>query len=494
MTKKIADMSNYGILMILIGAMILFPLIVLPWYPTECGYAWSFLVPGGFSILLGLLVCKFGKRESSYHGNWRMDVGRSSFIVLFAWGWGVLLGAMPLYLGQHLTLVQSLFEAVSGWTTTGLSVMNVAETPQIYLFHRSFMQYCGGLGFIMMMIMFISNKHAMNLYSAEGHPDRIMPNIKKTAQAIFYIYNICLVLGAGAYRIAGMNWFDGFCHSMCSLSTGGFSTKLNSIGEYNSFSIEFITIVLMLIGTTNFAALILLAKGKVKSFFKVSEVRFMFLVLLVFIPVTAVSLSNGLHISFLKGLRKSAFDVISALSTTGYSTMSYASWPPFAIGVLILMMIIGGGIGSTAGGMKLSRVYILLRTAKKNFMKKIRASRYVEREFYVKAAGKVPLDQETEEEASTYLISYLLIYIVGSLLITVTANCSLTEAMFDFASSLGTVGLSIGITNPMTNAPTLIIEMIGMLMGRLEIFIIFVGIVFGFNAVRKNVHKHMKRA
>ncbi len=494
MTKKLADKSNYGILMVLIGAMILFPLVVLPWYPTESHFAWTFLVPGGLSVILGLLVCKFGKRESSYQSNWRLDIGRSSFVVLFAWGWGVLLGALPLYLGQHLTFVQSIFEAVSGWTTTGLSVMNVAETPQIYLFHRSFMQYCGGLGFIMMMIMFISNKHAMNLYSAEGHPDRILPNIKKTAQAIFYIYNICLVVGAAAYRMAGMTWFDGFCHSMCSLSTGGFSTKLNSIGKYNSLAIEVITIVLMLIGTTNFAALLLLAKGKIKSFFKVSEVRFMFLVLLIFIPITAVSLADGLNISFLEGLRKSSFDVISALSTTGYSTMSYADWPQFAIGVLILMMLIGGGIGSTAGGIKLSRVYIALRTAKQNFMKRIRASRSVDTEFYVKANGKTSLDKDTEEEATSYIICYLAIYIVGCLLMTVTAGCTLTEAMFDFSSALGTVGLSIGITNPMTNAPTLIIEIIGMMMGRLEIFIILIGFIFGFNTLRKSIHKLFKKA
>ena len=156
------------------------------------------------------------------------------------------------------------------------------------------MQYCGGLGFIMMMIIFISNKQSMNLYSAEGHPDKIMPNIKKTVQAIFIIYNICLVLGSIAYRIAGMTWFDSICHCMCSLSTGGFSTKLMSIGEYNSLSIEIITIVLMLIGTTNFAALLLLARGKVRSFFRVSEVKFMFILLAVFIPPTAVSLAHGL--------------------------------------------------------------------------------------------------------------------------------------------------------------------------------------------------------
>lgn len=473
-----------GKLMILIGAFILAPLAVLPWYPQETNYWMDFALPGGGSVLLGVLLCLIRKTDSDSVVSWKASMGRTSLTVLFAWGWGVLMGALPFVFSGQLTMVQGLFEAVSGWTTTGLSAMDVSITPQIFLFHRSFMQYCGGLGFIMVMILFISGKHAMSLYSAEGHPDKIMPNIKKTAQAIFVLYNIFLVIGTVAYRMAGMTWFDGICHAMCSLSTGGFSTKLNSIGEYNSLSIEIITIVLMLIGTTNFAALLLLAKGKVKNFFRVSEVRFMFVLLLVVIPPTALSLAHGLQISFAEGMRKSAFDIVSALSTTGYSTMSYASWPHFAIGMLILMMLVGGGIGSTAGGIKLSRVYLMLRLAGRNVRKHLMPNRMVEAPSYYKASGKEPIDQELAEDTTGFIICYMIIYIIGSLAITVTADCSLMEAMFDFASSLGTVGLSIGITNPMTNAPTLIIEMIGMLMGRLEIFIVLVGITFGFGVIK----------
>lgn len=325
----------------------------------------------------------------------------------------------------------------------------------------------------------------MNLYSAEGHPDKIMPNIKRTSRAIFVIYNICLVLGSIAYRIAGMTWFDSICHCMCSLSTGGFSTKLMSIGEYNSVAIELITILLMLIGTTNFAALLLLAKGKIRSFFRVSEVKFMFILLFIFIPPTALSLMQGLDISFWEGLRKSSFDVVSALSTTGYSTMSYAEWPHFAIGVLILMMVIGGGIGSTAGGIKISRVYLSLRFCAIQIKKKVFPSSKVESPYYIKPSGKTPIDRDLADDTLGFVIAYLVIFVIGSLLMTVTANCTLMEAMFDFASSLSTVGLSIGITGPTTNDATLIVEMVGMLLGRLEIFIVIIGITFGFRRVKQ---------
>ena len=489
MKKLIGSGSTVAKLMVLIGLFILAPLTVLPWYPQDLPYWWTFMVPGGGSVLLGLLLCLRGSDGDS-GVSWKSSVGRSSLTVLFAWGWGVLLGAIPFYLSHQLTAVQSLFEAVSGWTTTGLSAIDVSVTPQIFLFHRSFMQYCGGLGFIMVMIMFISNKHAMNLYSAEGHPDKIMPNIKKTAQAIFLIYNLFLVIGTVAYRIAGMSWFDGICHSMCSLSTGGFSTKLNSIGEYNSLPIEIITIVLMLVGTTNFAALLLLAKGRVRSFCKVSEVRFMFLLLLIVIPPVAFSLADGLNISLAEGFRRSCFDIVSAMSTTGYSTMSYAAWPQFAIGAMILVMLIGGGIGSTAGGIKLSRVYLLLRIAAMNIRKRLTPSRTVEAPSYCKASGREPIDQDLAESNTGFAICYFGIFVLGSLLIILTADCQLVEAMFDFSSALGTVGLSIGITNPSTDALTLIIEMVGMLMGRLEIFIVLVGITFGFGVIRDRFQKN----
>lgn len=410
---------------------------------------------------------------------------KTSLTVLFAWCWGVLVGAEPFIIGKHLTWIQAIFEAVSGWTTTGLSVMDVSTTPKVFLFHRSFMQYCGGLGFVMMMILIISNKQSMALYNAEGHPDKLMPTLKQTAYVIFLMYNGFLLVGTIAYCVSGMELFDSICHTMCSLSTGGFSTKLNSIGEYNNLAIEIITIVLMLIGTTNFAALLLLTRRKWKKFFSISEVRFMFGLLIIFIPVTAISLSDKLGISYIEGLRKSAFDVVSALSTSGYSSMSYARWPSFAIGVLILMMVIGGGVGSTAGGIKLTRVYLILKIALLNLRRRLSPSRRVAFPTYTKPQGKAVIDASLVSDTASFIAAYLALYILGSLLLTVTAGCDLMEGMFEFASALSTVGLSIGLTNPATNNATLIVEILGMLIGRLEIFIVIIAIYSGGSVLKK---------
>ncbi|OCN00984.1 cation transporter [Clostridium sp. W14A] len=472
--------------MLLIGLLVAAPLIVLPFYPQDAAYAASFALPSLGSIAAGIIVCLTGKRDDAEF-EWRSSMQRSSLTVLFAWGWGIVFGAFPFVISKQLALVQALFEAVSGWTTTGLSVMDVSATPHIFLFHRSFMQFCGGLGFVMMMIMLVQDKQSMNLYNAEGHPDKLMPNLKKTAQTICLMYNAFLFIGTAAYVIAGMGLFDAINHTMCALSTGGFSTKLNSIGEYNSFPIEIITVVLMLIGTTNFAVLQLMVTGKWKRAFRVSELKFMFLLLLLFIPITAFSLMNGLHMGLGEGLRHALFDVSSALSTTGYSTMSYTSWPSLAVGVLILMMLIGGGIGSTAGGIKMSRVYLMLRITTQNIKKRLLPPRSVEASYYTRAQGKTPIDSALISDTTGFVACYLGLFISGTLLLTVTAKCSLVEAMFEFASALGTVGLSIGLTTPATGTGTLVVEMFGMLLGRLEIFIVLIGIYSGVTVLKQKI-------
>lgn len=461
--------------MLLIGILVAVPLVIVPFYPQDAVYIVPFMLPSLGSILLGSIACLVRKKEDSTF-EWRSSMQRSSLTVLFAWGWGVLVGATPFVLSGQLTFVQALFEAVSGWTTTGLSVIDVTVTPHIFLFHRSFMQFCGGLGFVTMMVMLVQDKQSMNLYNAEGHPDKLLPNLKKTAQTICLMYNGFLIIGTAAYVIAGMNLFDAVNHTMCSLSTGGFSTKLNSIGEYNSFPIEIITIIQMLTGTTNFAVLLLLTRRKWRQVIRVSEVRFMFLVLLVTVPIAAFSLMSGLNMGVGEGFRRALFDVSSALSTTGYSSMSYTTWPPLAISMLILTMLIGGGIGSTAGGIKLTRVYLMLRTTIQNIRKRLSSPRSVESPYYFRAQGKTTIDSALAMDTAGFIATYFCLYIIGTLLLTITADCSLTEAMFEFASALGTVGLSIGLTSPAAGNATLIVEMFGMILGRLEIFIVFIGV------------------
>ena len=488
MKRYVIHGNTCGKLVLLIGLLLAVPLLALPFFPSEAHYASAFLIPSLASVVLGAFLCVLSKQDDN-NLQWRHTIQNGSLTVLFAWVYGFFAGALPFAISGQLSFVRSLFEAVSGWTTTGLSVMDVAVTPHIFLFHRGFMQFCGGLGFVLMIIMFVQGKQSMNLYNAEGHPDKLMPNLKKTAQTIATMYLAFLAAGTSAYRLAGMPLFDGVIHAMCALSTGGFSTKLNSIGEYNSVPIEIITIALMLIGTTNFAVLQLLVKRKFRRAFRVSEVRFMLVLLAIAIPIVAFSLASGLGLSLGESLRRASFDVTSALSTTGYSTMTYGNWPPFAVGMLILLMLIGGGIGSTAGGIKLSRIYLMLRMAGQNIRRRLSPARGVTVSYYHKAQGKTPVDGQLTADTTGFVICYLGIYVIGTLLLTLTADCTLSEAMFEFASALGTVGLSIGLTGPATETATLVVEMVGMILGRLEIFIVFIGIHSGVSVIRQRLRK-----
>lgn len=445
MKKIISNGGSCGKLMLIIGLILSVPILIIPFYPDELQYISAFAIPALYLGLLGIIVCMLTKKEDGTSDR-HLSMQTGSLTVLFAWGFGILMGSLPFILGGQLTAVRALFESVSGWTTTGLSVMDVSKAPKIYLFHRSFMQFCGGLGFVMMMVMLISEKQSMNLFNAEGHTDKLAPNLKNTAQKIFFMYSGFLGIGTAAYAVAGMDFFESVCHAMCALSTGGFSTRLGSIGEYNSLAVEIITIVLMLIGTTNFAVLFLITKRKWRQALRVSEVRFMAGLLILLVPITAFLLSDAFGMGLWESIRYSAFNIVSALSTSGFSTMDYTGFPPAAVGIMILVMLCGGGIGSTAGGLKLTRVYLMLRYAVSNIRKRIFPQRKVEVSYYTKAQGKETIDAALVNDTTGFVVCYFLIFIIGSLLITVTADCGLCEGMFEFASLLGTVGLSIGLT------------------------------------------------
>ena len=453
---SIASNSIAGKMMVLEGMILLVPLIVILFYPREAKLSVIFLIPACLSVMAGLFVCRYGKQISN-----------SSRLVVFSWFYGILLAAVPFLMYGDVTPVQSLFESVSGFTTTGLSVLDVEKLPHIFLFYRAFLQYVGGLGFIMTMLLFVQEKDSAVLYQAEGHPDRLMPDIGKTAKVIGTMYGFFLLIGTAFYTIFGMPFFDSVVHTMCALSTGGFSNRMDSIGYYNSLPIECITVILMLIGTTNFSLLLLLFKGRIRDFCKSSEMRFLGGLILITIPILSGFLvAGGKTIG--EGLRLSIFNAFSALSTTGYAT-----WSESALAVMILLMIIGGGLGSTAGGIKLARVCILMKNLVRNVRKKMVPDRTVLLTYYHKGTEKELLENEQIEEASTYAGCYILIYILGTVLLTFFSGCTLVQGAFEFASSLGTVGLSIGVTNFNTSTICLLIEIVGMVLGRLEIFVIF---------------------
>ena len=482
--------SNYGKLILLVGLLVAVPALVVPFYPEEARYLPGFLVPSAVSVALGIAVSIFAPRQEKPMTEWLSPIQRGSLPVMLAWCFAFFLGAVPFAVSGQLTFILSLFESVSGWTTTGLTVVDVTAMPRIFLFHRSFMQYCGGLGFIIMIAMLVKGKQNMTLYSAEGHSDRIMPSLKKTARAIFLLYSFFLVVGTLAYRLFGMELFDALCHTMSALSTAGFTTQAGSIGHYQSLPIEIITILLMLVGATNFAILLLFIKRKFRKIIHISEVRFMIGLIAVFTPLAAFSLMRNTGLRFGESVINALFGVVTTFTTTGYSIMNYSLWPPFALGLLMMLMVIGGSGGSTAGGIKLYRTYLLIRITRENIRNRLSPMRRTSAPSYTRVQGKMLISDALIKSVVGFVVCYIGVLIAGTLLLTLTSGSSLFDAMFEFASALGTVGISNGLTNAGASAGSLIVLMIGMILGRLEVFIVFIGAYAGIQALVKKVRKY----
>jgi trk system potassium uptake protein TrkH len=456
--------------------MLLVPLIVLLYYHDEWRFWYAFLVPSLISIGLGVsiycLVRKYTKGDRVVL--WRNNILKGNLTVLAVWLYSFVSGALPFVISGQLNFLQALFESVSGWGTVGITIMDVRQVPKVFLFHRSFMQFCGGMGFVMVMLMFVQGKQAMKLYSAEGHSDILIPNLRKTVRAIFVLYCCFTLVATLLYWMLGMTLFDAINHAMCVLSTAGFSTQYNSIGEYNNVGIEIVSVVFMLIGATNFGALLILLKGNIKRFVRISEIRFMLILLVIAISVVAISLCmHGLSIS--QAIGHSAFISISTFSTTGFVNQALDE-PQVVVGVIGILMIVGGGAGSTAGGVKLTRIYVLCRVAWSNISRRVSSTRKIESLHYIKVQGKAPIDESLVSDTIGFFLIYLAMLAIGSLLVAAFSGASLGNSIFEFASVLGTTGLSIGIATPDANAGTLITLMIGMVMGRLEIFIVLIGI------------------
>ena len=466
--------------MLLIGILLAVPIAVVPFHIQDAKYIASFVIPSVSSVILGLAVCYFAPQREERILEWQSPLQKGSVPVLFAWCFAFLVGAIPFVIGGQLSFILALFESVSGWTTTGLTVVNPESLPKIFLFHRAFMQYCGGLGFVIVIAMLVQEKQSMNLYNAEGHPDGLLPSLKRTARAIFLVYAGCLALGTMSYRAFGMPLFDAICHTMSALSTAGFSTKANSISAYKDARIEIVTIVLMIIGSTNFAILLLLVKRKFRQLIQVSEFKFMLGLVAGFSLLISFSLMSATGSTFGRSLLDATFGVVTAFSTTGYSTANYAMWPPFAIGLFMLLMIIGGGVGSTAGGIKLLRTYLLLKITGENLRKRTSPARRITVPIYYRVQGKAPIDDMLVRDTFGFISCYMGVFFTGTLLLTLTEDASLFDAMYEFASAFGTVGVSNGLTNAESSNGTLVVQMIGMLLGRLEIFIVFIGIYSSF--------------
>ncbi|MDR0858511.1 MAG: TrkH family potassium uptake protein [Oscillospiraceae bacterium] len=474
----------YSKILAFAALLIAVPVVVAPFYKDEWLEAVYFILSAVIVLAASVLSAVLSKERGTEKIAGRQHpLQESALPVLFTWLAAIAAGALPFILSGRLNVLHALFESVSGWTTTGLTHIPPESLPKIFLFHKAFMQYSGGLGFVILIGIAIGGRQMTGLYNAEGHPEGVMPNLRKTSRAIVLLYTSCLLIGSALYVLFGMPVFDAVCHAMSALSTAGSSTHSESIGYYNSVPIELVSMFLMLIGSVNFAVLLLFIRGKFRRAAKVSELRFLFCVIAVFVPLSLFSLAVHGGYKFLTALREAAFAVVSIVTSTGYSLGDYALWPAFVSGLLILLMILGGGTGSTSGGIKLLRAYILVRVTKTNISKRRLPEQRVLVLRYNRPQGSAPIDEALVHDTLEFITVYIGVLFAGTLLLTHFEDVTLMDALFEFTSALGTTGLSNGLTLR-AGAGALIVEMFGMLLGRLEIFTVFIGLYAALGKLR----------
>lgn len=465
------------------GLMLLLPLIMLIFYPEEYACYKSFLIPGAISIVVGLLlsfVLMKGEEKA------RLGKHQDSVLLCLIWILTVLLGSLPFYLSQFfypeievikMSFSESVFESVSGFAAAGFTVSrNLLDaevayglntfSPHVYLFYRALTQFFGGIGLVLVVASAVSDRYGMKLFYAEGHNDRLLPNLAKTAKITFSIYCLIIALGTLGLWMSGMDAFEALCHSMTGMATGGFSTRStgfyyfessayigNGIFTYNPIAAEIVTCIIMLLGATSFLLIYNLLRGKVKNFFKDCEIRFACFILIFFILSASImcmyefdyaSSSIDGPISYFTSLRYSAFQIISCLTTTGFGNVpNIAYLGPGVIYLSILAMIIGGGVGSTAGAIKQYRVVIILKELKWSIKYKLTPRRQLYPHNVTRAGKTVEVTPEVFKDASLYASLYIVVLFVLSLALVFLPNISITDSIYEVSSALSGTGNSI---------------------------------------------------
>lgn len=464
--------SQIGFVLILIGGLILIPLLILPFFPDQIEYYPVFVMTAIPLIIVGaIFVLRFRNIRSQ-----PLMTHEAGVIVLFAWISAFLFSAIPFIKVLHLSFPLALFESVSAWTTTGLSVVDVSKAPNIILFWRSIMQLAGGAGFAIMMVAALTGLSGSGLSKAEGRSDQLVPQIRRSAQIVLIIYSIYLGFGIIAYSFAGMTFFDAINHTFCAISTGGFSTQTDSIGYWNSLKIELVTIILMILGNLNFVSAYLLLKLRFRSFFRNGEVHLFIVLTYIAIIILFIFTSSVIYSDLSKSIRVAIFEAISALTTTGYSTVSYHNWNDGGIMLLIILMLIGGGACSTAGGIKQYRIYLLLKSLIWEIKRWLSPPNAITQPYIWESEKKNYIHNQQIGTIALFFFLYIITYFIGSFTIALT-GVPLRSAFFEFASALGTVGLSVGVTSATMVPAILWAEIVGMFLGRLEFFIIFVSLI-----------------
>lgn len=474
-----------GLLLLCNGVFMLLAALVSGIY--DDGATINILFAAGITLLVGIL-------SMVYTRNHRKEVKKKEGYIIVTFGWLIMSisGVLPyLFTGAIPDITNAFFETISGYTTTGASILDDIEAlPEGILFWRSLTHWIGGMGIIVLAIAILPllGIGGMQLFAAEApgpNADKLHPRITDTAKRLWYIYVGYTLAETLLLKLAGMSFFDAINHSLATLSTGGFSTKNTSLAFYNDQpAIQYIVILFMFLAGTNFVLSYFAFKGKVQKVIKDEEFKFYSLSIIGFAIVAALVIYfqadvpvSDYHPKVLgageSSFRHALFQVVAVVTTTGFVTADFTSWTPFLTIFFFGLMFLGGSAGSTAGGIKVMRHLLIIKNGLLEF----------KRTLHLNAIIPVRYNNKSVKEHIVYniiafFVLYMLLFIIGALVLG-ALGLDFESAIGGAASSLGNVGPALGSLSPLSNFNGL--PALGkwwcaflMLAGRLELFTVLI--------------------
>lgn len=459
-----------SILILVLSGFMFFPLVISIYYKEHVALA--FLLPITIGLFLGSIILALAKPDKK-----EISKKDSFILVVSSWILASVFGSIPFIFGAHLNFTNAFFETMSGFTTTGASILtNIEILPKSILFWRSLTHWLGGMGIIVLAVAIlpILGIGGFQLIKAETPGptmEKLSPRITSTAKYLWSAYIVLSLIETILLLFGGMNLFDALTHMFGTMATGGFSTKNTSIAYFHSAYIDWVITIFMFLAGMNFALHFRLMMGKF-SVFKDEELHFYVFIILSAVLIVTIKLLHY-YGDFFTSLRYAAFQVVSITTTTGYATADYEKWPYLAQAILFLMMFVGGCSGSTGGSIKIIRIYTLLKQAI-NEMKYYIHPKGV---FLLKLNGK-PVKKDTVYAISGFFFLYITTFFVTALLIS-AFGINLLTALSASAATLGNIGPGFGMIGPTENyahLPSIVkwILSFAMLVGRLEIYTVFI--------------------
>jgi trk system potassium uptake protein TrkH len=447
------------------------------------------IISGLITIFIGFLLWFFNRNASKNLGK-----KEGYLIVTFGWVLLALTGTLPYLLTNSIpTFTDALFETMSGYSTTGASIVRDIEAlPKGILFWRSATHWIGGMGIIVLTIAILPllGIGGMQLFMAEApgfSADKLHPRITETAKRLWFIYFGLTMAEFLLLKLAGMTWFDAINHAMATMSTGGFSTKNASLAYWNYAPlIQYIVIFFMFVAGSNFVLTYFMLKGKFRKAFSNEEykyylfgiigVSFLITILILFFqdPTLHTTIVDSKPFGEVESaIRHALFQVVAILTTTGFVSADYTMWNSLATILIFSLFLIGGSAGSTAGGIKIVRHLIIIKNSLLEIKKLLHPNAIIR----VRYDGK-SIHQHIVFNILSFFVLYMLIFILGSIILTFF-GLDFISAMSATASSLSNVGPALGSVSPVNNYAHLsehakLFCSFLMLIGRLELFTVLV--------------------